>query len=335
MNDKDAAEASGDSSELPVVDEDGKERRRKAKVIPYVEDRRNILVVTLDEALPEPEALSLMYALERGIEAAFELEDAELSSELLPPDGGPRDRLLFTEAAEGGAGVLRRLQAEGDALAKAARYALAICHFEEDGTDLGGPHPDRPCALGCYECLLTYGNQLDHALINRHAARHLLVRFASATARREGRGESRSEQYRRLLDRAPSASPAAGTPTAVEAATAAELAARGDFLGWAKARDSTCRTRRVRSSPRRTRCRTSCTGCRARRWPCSWTRPTRSRTPSGTRTPRTASSARAGTSSASRRARTGTPSPPPTPATSAPPPPTDHSFLRTRRHTWH
>ncbi|MFC7012356.1 protein kinase [Streptomyces viridiviolaceus] len=230
MNDKDAAEASGDSSELPVVEEDGKERRRKKRVIPYVEDRRNILVLTLDEALPEPEALSLMYALERGIEAAFELEDAELSSELLPPDGGPWDRFLFMEAAEGGAGVLRRLQAEPGALAKAARYALSICHFDEDGTDLGGPHPDRPCALGCYECLLTYGNQLDHALINRHAARHLLVRFASATAEREARGESRSEQYRRLLDQAPAA------PTPVETSAAAELAARGDFLGWAKAR---------------------------------------------------------------------------------------------------
>ncbi|MEU6096213.1 protein kinase [Streptomyces sp. NPDC047079] len=230
MNDKDAAEASGDSSELPVVDEDGKERRRKKRVIPYVEDRRNILVVTLGEALPEPEALSLMYALERGIEAAFELEDAELSSELLPPEGGPWGRFLFMEAAEGGAGVLRRLQAEPDALAKAAQYALSICHFDKDGTDLGGPHPDRPCALGCYECLLTYGNQLDHALINRHAARHLLVRFASGTAERESRGESRSEQYRRLLDQVPA------VPTAVEASAATDLAARGDFLGWAKAR---------------------------------------------------------------------------------------------------
>ncbi|MGW7568975.1 protein kinase domain-containing protein [Streptomyces tendae] len=230
MNDKDAAEASGDSSELPMVEEDGKERRRKKRVIPYVEDRRNILVLTLDEALPEPEALSLMYALERGIEAAFELEDAELSSELLPPDGGPRGRFLFMEAAEGGAGVLRRLQAEPDALAKAAQYALSICHFDDDGTDLGGPHPDRPCALGCYECLLTYGNQLDHAQINRHAARHLLVRFASATAKREARGESRSEQFRRLLDRTPTA------PTPVETSAAADLAAQGDFLGWAKAR---------------------------------------------------------------------------------------------------
>ncbi|MDQ1029726.1 serine/threonine protein kinase/superfamily II DNA/RNA helicase [Streptomyces umbrinus] len=231
MNDKDASDASGDSSELPVIDADGNERRRKKRVIPYVEDRRNILVVTLDEPLQEPVALSLMYALERGIEAAFELEDVELSSELLPPDDGPRGRILFTEAAEGGAGVLRRLQAEEDALAKAARYALSICHFGPDGKDKGDEEhrPGRACALGCYECLLTYGNQLNHALINRHSVKDLLVRLASAKARRESRGESRSEQYRRLLDQ----SPAESTP--VEA-SAAELAAQGDFLGWAKAR---------------------------------------------------------------------------------------------------
>ncbi|MHC5902392.1 protein kinase domain-containing protein [Streptomyces sp. S6] len=231
MNDKDASEASGDSGELPLVDADGNERRRKKRVIPFVEDRRNILVVTLDEALPEPIALTLMYALERGIEAAFELEDAELSSELLPPDDGPRRRILLMEAAEGGAGVLRRLQAEDDAFAKAAGRALEICHFSADGKDEGDEQhrPGRACALGCYECLLTYGNQLDHAQINRHTVAALLVRFASATAARESRGESRSEQYRRLLAETPAA------PTAVEA-SASELAAQGDFLGWARAR---------------------------------------------------------------------------------------------------
>ncbi|MEV5865234.1 protein kinase [Streptomyces tendae] len=237
MNDKDASEASGDSSELPVIDADGNERRRKKRVIPFVEDRRNILVVTLDEALPEPIALTLMYALERGIEAAFELEDAELTAELLPPDDGPRRRILFMEAAEGGAGVLRRLQAEDDAVAKAARRALEICHFAADGTDEGDEahRGDRACALGCYECLLTYGNQLDHARINRHAVAALLVRFASATATREARGESRSEQYRRLVAGTSAPSPAAEL-TVVEAAAAAELVEEGDFLGWVKAK---------------------------------------------------------------------------------------------------
>lgn len=198
MNERDASEASGDSSELPVADADGNERRRKKRVTPFVEDRRNILVLRLHEPVAVEVALSLMFALERGIEATFELEDSELSSELLPPADGPRDRLLFTEAAEGGAGVLRLLQSEPDALARASSAALDICHFGADGTDRGGPHPDRPCARGCYDCLLTYGNQLHHAAINRGLVRELLVRLAGARTLTTGRGESRSEQLVRL-----------------------------------------------------------------------------------------------------------------------------------------
>lgn len=198
LNERDASDASGDSSEMPVVDADGKEKRRKKRVIPFVEDRRNILVLTLDRPLPEPVALTLMYALERGIETAFELEDSELTSELLPPADGPRDRLLFTEAAEGGAGVLRRLHAEPDALAKAARQALALCHFDEHGEDEAKPGSERPCARGCYDCLLTYGNQLHHGAINRHDVAELLVRLASAVATSEKRGESTTEQHLRL-----------------------------------------------------------------------------------------------------------------------------------------
>lgn len=198
MNERDASEAAGDSSEMPIVDADGNEKRRKKRVLPYVEDRRNILVLRLDEPLDRPVALSLMYALERGIEAAFELEDAELTSELLPPDDGPRDRILFTEAAEGGAGILRLMQSDPGALARAAAESLDICHFDADGNDRKGPHPDRPCARGCYECLLTYGNQLDHTAIDRHSVRDLLLRFARATAQTTGRGESRTEQLARL-----------------------------------------------------------------------------------------------------------------------------------------
>jgi very-short-patch-repair endonuclease len=198
MNEKDAAEASGDSSEMPVLGAEGDERRRKKRVIPYVEDRRNILIVRMEQPLDEPVALSLMFALERGIEATYELEDSELSSELLPPSDGPRDRMLFTEAAEGGAGVLRLLQSERFDLSRVAKAALDICHFEPDGTDRGGSHPDRPCARGCYDCLLTYGNQLHHAAIDRHTVRDLLVRLSASETLTTGRGETRSEQFARL-----------------------------------------------------------------------------------------------------------------------------------------
>ncbi|MFJ5724960.1 protein kinase [Streptomyces sp. NPDC093149] len=240
LNDRAAADAI-EGTGMPVVDEDGNEKRRKKRVLPYVEDRRNILVVTLDEPQHEPVALSFLYALERGIEAAFELEDSELTAELLPPDDGPRRHILFTEAAEGGAGVLRRIQHDKGALAKAARTALEICHFDpETGEDEGGPAEGEKCARGCYACLLTYGNQTHHRDLSRHSARPLLVRLAASRTEREDRGESRSERFRRLApvvdvtgdtpDRA--ATPA---PTPLETDLGA-LVASGDLLGWLKAK---------------------------------------------------------------------------------------------------
>ena len=184
--------------------------RQRTRVIPYVRDRRNILVFQLADPVKIDTALSVMYALERGIEAAFQLEDSELDGELLPPDEGPRDRILFTESAEGGAGVLRRLQAERNALAKAAREALSIAHFDPDtGDDLGGAlNADglvtQPCGKGCYNCLLSYRNQPYHEQLDRHRARDLLLAIAHGTTLTTGRGESRTEQTIRLLGQADS-----------------------------------------------------------------------------------------------------------------------------------
>jgi hypothetical protein len=92
----------GDDLEAGVLDV-----RRKDLVIPFVEDRRNVLVLRWAQHVDECEAVTLQFAVERGIEAIFQLEDTELVSELLP-DAGQRGRTLFVEAAEGGAGVLRR-----------------------------------------------------------------------------------------------------------------------------------------------------------------------------------------------------------------------------------
>ncbi|MFD8415656.1 protein kinase [Streptomyces sp. NPDC059650] len=237
LNDRAAADAI-EGTGMPVVDEDGNEKRRKKRVLPYVEDRRNILVLTLDEPQPEPVALSFLYALERGIEAAFELEDSELTAELLPPDDGPRRHMLFTEAAEGGAGVLRRIQHDKNALARAARTALEICHFDPDtGEDQGGPTDNEKCARGCYACLLTYANQAHHRQLSRHAAHPLLVRLADARTEREDRGESRSEQFRRLAPAVSSGDAASESVslTPVEADLTA-LVARGDLLGWLRAK---------------------------------------------------------------------------------------------------
>lgn len=160
--------------------EDAADVPTKQKVIPYVEDTRNIMVLRLSDSLPDEVSTTLRYALERGIEAEFQLEDSELASEALP-DNEDRGRMLLTESAEGGAGVLRRLYAEPDALARAARQALDIVHFAADGTDQGQAEGARErCEKACYDCLLSYGNQSDHAAIDRHRVRDLLLALASA-----------------------------------------------------------------------------------------------------------------------------------------------------------
>lgn len=157
----------------------------KQRVIPYVEDRRNVLVLRLAEKVSEETARSLLYALERGIEATFQLEDSELTGELLP-DPDDRGRMLFIESAEGGAGVLRRLVEEPGALGRTASKALEIAHFDPetgDEVDQGSGGDDR-CVQGCYDCLLSYSNQPYHKQVDRHLVVDLLLDLAGASAAR-------------------------------------------------------------------------------------------------------------------------------------------------------
>jgi len=179
LSEKDATDTTPQDDDL----EDAADAPTKQKVIPFVEDTRNIAVLRLVNAVDEVVATTLRYALERGIEAEFQLEDSELSSEAMP-DMQERARMLFTESAEGGAGVLRRLHSEPDALSRAARRALQIAHFDVDGIDLG--HADgasERCEKACYDCLLSYGNQSDHQRIDRHAVRGLLLELAAGGTR--------------------------------------------------------------------------------------------------------------------------------------------------------
>jgi len=191
LSDKQAADTTVDTDNLEA---DLADVASKAKVIPYVEDTRNIVVMRHSSHLDDTVATSLRFALERGAEAWFQLEDSELTSDDLP-DPAERGRFLFTESAEGGAGVLRRLVLEPTAIAQVARIALERCHFNPDsGDDLDhAPGASERCEKACYDCLLSYGNQLDHALIDRHAVRDLLLELAQGTTAAGAGGRTRAE----------------------------------------------------------------------------------------------------------------------------------------------
>lgn len=169
----------------PNQDEDGGkdeallDKVPNQRIVPFVEDHRNVLILTPN---PSPAPLSteamatLQSALKRGIEQTFQIEEAELVVEPLP-NGDDRLALLFYEAAEGGAGVLTRLISEPTSLALVAKAALNVMHFDnvDQATDLDtlrqherkNATGDSTCEAGCYQCLLSYFNQPDHENIDR------------------------------------------------------------------------------------------------------------------------------------------------------------------------
>jgi len=162
------------------------------RIVPFVEDHRNLLILAPVHALSLEAMATLQAALKRGVEMTFQIEESELVAEPLPKLD-ERRALLFYEAAEGGAGVLTRLANDSASLALVAKNALRLLHHRdpadgiwriedlpalEETNDLG----NHICEAGCYQCLLSYFNQPDHEHINRRnpEALKLLVAMANA-----------------------------------------------------------------------------------------------------------------------------------------------------------
>ena len=146
------------------------------RIVPFVEDHRNVLILTPAKELDDSAMATLEAALERSIEQTFQIEESELVAESLP-SGKNRRAILFYEASEGGAGVLSRIASEPGQLALAAAQALRLMHYQEpkggwatNASPLAEerrPDGSAICEAGCYQCLLSYYNQPDHKNIDR------------------------------------------------------------------------------------------------------------------------------------------------------------------------
>lgn len=146
-----------------------KEESLVERIAPYAEDRRNILILYPAQQLDEEAITTVQYALKRGIESEYQLEESELMVEPLP-NRESRNAILFYESAEGGAGVLTRLATDPIALNKVAKTALSIAHYQVEGEQWNVDKlmdQDVDCEAGCYRCLLSYYNQPEHELIDR------------------------------------------------------------------------------------------------------------------------------------------------------------------------
>ena len=187
------------NEDAPEDDPDDPMSASRQRVVPYVEDRRNCLLVEPTAALSQQQMATLQPALKQAIQVLYQLEDGELAAEPLP-DAANRRLILLYEAAEGGAGVLRQLLDDASALARVANLALQICHYDpETGEDLRhAPNAHEACEAACYNCLMSYFNQPDHHLLDRSTVRDLLRRLMESTVKASPVALSRAEHVERL-----------------------------------------------------------------------------------------------------------------------------------------
>ena len=139
-----------------------------AGIKPFVRDTRNLLFLNpLADDVSDCFLITLQHALQRAIELEFQLEEQEIAAERIGED--EHRRLLFWEASEGGSGVWEQLidPKHPNAVAKVARRALELMHYDPDTGEDDQGDVEIKCSAGCYECLLSYANQLDHAWIDR------------------------------------------------------------------------------------------------------------------------------------------------------------------------
>ena len=175
------------------------------RISPYVEDFRNILLLKPNMDLSETAFISLLYALKRGIEQVFQLEESELAAEFLP-DRDNHKVILFFEAAEGGAGVLTRLVSDPSAISRIACKSLEVCHYStKSGNWLNHDDLDdhkSDCEAGCYHCLLSYFNQSEHPMIDRRNTElcDLLCRLTRSTNVRLEQRANKSDSFEQLLN---------------------------------------------------------------------------------------------------------------------------------------
>jgi ribosomal protein L37AE/L43A len=162
-----------DPSQTELTDGSGnvKVRAKPQKVVPFVNDHRNALIITPpDDFVGDVEAVvTFVSALQRGLEQVFQLESGEVAAEPIPSVDNPR-KILVYEASEGGVGALSRLALDpnrAQILASVAEAALNMMHYTKDADGKWIEESSTKCVAGCYKCLLSYYNQPQHEKIDR------------------------------------------------------------------------------------------------------------------------------------------------------------------------
>jgi hypothetical protein len=121
---------------------------------------------------------------------SFDLDAQELDSFLKPAgDGSGAYTIVFYETSEGGAGSLRAL-VDDNRLRQVVDEAKTVIHGDRK----------TGCEKACYECLMTFYNQQEHALLNRTLIQTWLEEMSEITLAEVDTEGSSDSEFEELLE---------------------------------------------------------------------------------------------------------------------------------------
>jgi hypothetical protein len=132
--------------------------------------------------------LTLQYALLRGIGQEFQVEPSEIGTQSLGVPEAPN--ILLYEASEGSLGILSQFVIDPTVFRRILEAAVRILRYDDPSY----------IAAASYDDLLSYYNQRDHQVLNRHLIKNALTRLLSCQLEilPLGSSEDYETQYARL-----------------------------------------------------------------------------------------------------------------------------------------
>ena len=112
--------------------------------------------------------ITLQHALKRAIESLFQVEPREIGVVTVGEPDAPN--ILLYEAAEGTLGILSQFVEDVEIFHRVVDEAIALCRFDDEEYK----------APASYDDLLSYYNQRDHKIIDRHLIRDALGKLRIA-----------------------------------------------------------------------------------------------------------------------------------------------------------
>lgn len=147
------------------------------------------------EITPE-QTVSLSFALKRGIEKLFQVEENEIGVSVMGNKEKPN--ILLYEASEGSLGILSQLIEEPQTLHRLFEESYSYMHFDpvtREETERGKQLPKAS-----YEDLLSYYNQIHHEVLDRHSIKQPLERLMDCEFSVIQNDNNREQQYQYLLE---------------------------------------------------------------------------------------------------------------------------------------